>query len=1052
MPGRKRIGILVLLVLSLLATGLSPASAAPKRETPKLQMYEAVVDAATAQAIISSGEYDVVSTDILPDDQVRLVLVLYPADRKALAKQGVALAIWHNDKGVTATKLAESQESAGYKVWRDYDGPGGIADWMADFAAANPDLTDLQVIGQTHGTNPDGGPDTPRDILAIRLTEAPASHPDGSRPAVLYTSLQHAREWISTEVNRRLLSWYVKRYRQGAKEIVDLLKTTELWFVLVANPDGYQYTFTGDRLWRKNLRDNDVDNLITPTDGVDPNRNYPEHWNFDDEGSSSEPSNETYRGPSAGSEPETQAIMGLYDRVPFAFHVNYHSFGELLLYTFGAEVNVPSADDPIYVALSGTDKHPAIPGFDPGVGADLYTTNGETTDWAHVHGTLAWTPELGEGPNGDGFIFPDSEGAIQAEFNRNLPFARSVAMSAADPDDPVSSVGLATAPFYLDVSEFDVQKSHNPMSDFAFDVSYGSPQTVEVLAKRDIDGDGVTDAVTAHWSVGDGEFSAPTTEWDGGERIGADGDLHYRIVRGEVTGIEKGDRVTVWFSGGGQTSDSFSFDVVEDSGARVLVLAAEDRTGAANDPPYDSSTAPNYLSYYTDALDANGIDYDVYDVDANARQAPDSIGVLSHYDAVIWYQGNDYLTREPGQAAGTGAATLANSLLLEVRAYLNEGGRVLDTGRHAGWQAFNAFPYNPVTTPPYCDGTVNESTGLECLLLSDDFYQYWMGAAMFIEDGGTGADGEPVPIDGTASPFNGTGWTLNGGDSADNHHPNPIRGTTQSFLTTSSLLPVGTYPQFTSTGPAVWDTGLAGAFAPNSGSWYVHSGRADVTYKRLMRTISVPSAGSQELSFDVSFDTELDWDYLFVEAHSPGQDDWVTLPDLNLSTSDSTGLSCPEGWHELHPWLIQYQGADCAGAGWNAVSGRSAGWQTFRVDLSDWADQDVEVSISYASDWSFQGLGVFLDDIDGPGSEADTDFEADLGGWEVAGPPTGSIANTNDWTRTGDVGFVEAAVTTMDPPGPGFKTMYFGFGFEGLTTQAQRNDVMDRAVEYLLAP
>ena len=250
----------------------------------------------------------------------------------------------------------------------------------------------------------------------------------------------------------------------------------------------------------------------------------------------------------------------------------------------------------------------------------------------------------------------------------------------------------------------------------------------------------------------------------------------------------------------------------------------------------------------------------------------------------------------------------------------------------------------------------------------------------------------------------------------------------------------------------MWDTGLGGAYQPHGGSWYVHSGRADITYKRLTRTIAVPDSGSQELSFFTSYDTELDWDFLFVEAHTPGQDDWVTLPDLNGATSSSTGLSCPEGWHELHPWLERYQGADCSGAGWNAVSGRSAGWQAFRADLSSWAGEDVEVSISYASDWGIQGLGVFLDDIDAPGSEADTDFEADLGGWAVAGPPPGSTANLNDWTRTTDVGYVEAAITSMDPPGTGFRTLYFGFGFEGITTQAERNDVMGRAVDYLLGP
>ncbi len=468
MPGPKRGFTLILVVTCLLVGGLTPASAAPKRaDNPKHQMYEVVVTASQAQAIISSGDFDVVSADPVGDDQVQLVLVLYPSQRRALSKLGVTVTLWHNDKGQTATALAAAQKAAGFKVWRPYDGPGGIADWMHSFAAQNPDIAKLEVIGKTQGTNPDGGPDTPRDILAMRLTAGSASVPDGSRPAVLYSALQHAREWISTEVDRRLLDWYAKRYHQGAKDIIGLLNSTELWFVLVANPDGYQYTFTGDRLWRKNLRDNDGDNLVTTFDGVDPNRNYPEHWNFDDEGSSSEPTNETYRGTAPASEPETQAIIGLYDRVPFRFQVNYHSFGQLLLSTFGSEVNVPSADDPIYVALSGTDKHPAIPGFDPGVGADLYTTNGETTDWAHVHGALAWTPELGEGPNGDGFVFPDSEGAIQAEFNRNLPFAKSVALSAADPDDPVSSVGITTEPFYLDVSEIDPQKAHNPMSDFS---------------------------------------------------------------------------------------------------------------------------------------------------------------------------------------------------------------------------------------------------------------------------------------------------------------------------------------------------------------------------------------------------------------------------------------------------------------------------------------------------------------------------------------------------------------------------------------------------------
>ena len=56
--------------------------------------------------------------------------------------------------------------------------------------------------------------------------------------------------------------------------------------MISANPDGYQYTFDHERLWRKNLRDNNGDGQITVGDGVDPNRNFAEHWGYDNEGSS----------------------------------------------------------------------------------------------------------------------------------------------------------------------------------------------------------------------------------------------------------------------------------------------------------------------------------------------------------------------------------------------------------------------------------------------------------------------------------------------------------------------------------------------------------------------------------------------------------------------------------------------------------------------------------------------------------------------------------------------------------------------------------------------
>src|SRR5262245_65231114 len=97
----------------------------------------------------------------------------------------------------------------------------------------------------------------------------------------------------------------------------------------VANPDVYQYTFDGDRLWRTNLRDNAGDGVITNADGVDLNRNYNIDWGLDDEGSSSQISSETYRGPAPASEPETKAHQALIDRLNFKFLITYHSYGPL---------------------------------------------------------------------------------------------------------------------------------------------------------------------------------------------------------------------------------------------------------------------------------------------------------------------------------------------------------------------------------------------------------------------------------------------------------------------------------------------------------------------------------------------------------------------------------------------------------------------------------------------------------------------------------------------------------------------------------------------------
>ena len=188
-----------------------------------------------------------------------------------------------------------------------------------------------------------------------------------------------------------------------------------------------------------------------------------------------------------------------------------------------------------------------------------------------------------------------------------------------------------------------------------------------------------------------------------------------------------------------------------------------------------------------------------------------------------------------------------------------------------------------------------------------------------------------------------------------------------------------------------------------------------------------------------------------MEARTPGGDDWTTLPDANGHTTTATGQSCPAGWVTLHPQLAHYQTWDGVGActatgttgAWNAASGNSAGWQQWSIDLSAYAGETVEISIAYASDWATQGIGVFIDDITLPDGTS-TSFETGLDGWAITGPPAGSAPNVNNFIRTDASGFpVGNAIATPH-------SLLLGFGLEGVSTAAERNAVMGRALDHLL--
>ncbi|WP_238177254.1 M14 family zinc carboxypeptidase [Kribbella sp. VKM Ac-2566] len=295
-------------VLAVVAGALAAGPAATAASGPGgdgLEVYVGELDPQQLQKLADIGvDREGLTTGRTADGKAKVEVVITDRQADKLRSDGVDLKV-KKVKGRDASDEAARLAAAG-TVFRPYSGAGGLAEELSTTAAANPALTKLVRIGTTVQGKP---------MLAVKVTKDARSLTDGARRSVLYMGAQHAREWITPEMVRRLLHHVLDNYGTDA-DITKLVNTTELWFMPVANPDGYDYTFTGDRLWRKNLRDNNGDGVTAPGDGVDLNRNLATKWGYDNEGSSPDPISDTYRGTGPNSEPETKALDGLFDPGP----------------------------------------------------------------------------------------------------------------------------------------------------------------------------------------------------------------------------------------------------------------------------------------------------------------------------------------------------------------------------------------------------------------------------------------------------------------------------------------------------------------------------------------------------------------------------------------------------------------------------------------------------------------------------------------------------------------------------------------------------------------
>ncbi|MFD4633451.1 M14 family zinc carboxypeptidase [Streptomyces sp. NPDC058284] len=970
----------VLLIGGLAAAPHAQASGpggAPTADDPSaVQVYRAEITKKQIPILVEAGQDAQELAGQTPEHGTgRVELYLTKGQAKAIERQGVELS-----EHKLSAAARQRTEAAGDGVYRPYGGRGGLKEEIVRTGQEHPGLTKVVSIGKTLKG---------QDILALKVSKDAGKSRDGAKPSTLYMSNQHAREWITPEMTRRLMHHYLDNYGKD-KRVTRLVNSTELWFVLSANPDGYDFTHAadGDRQWRKNLRDVDGDGKIAPGDGVDLNRNFAYKWGYDNEGSSPASSSETYRGTGPMSEPETTAIDRFEKRIGFTYGVNYHSAAELLLYGVGWQVATPTPDDVLYRALNGTPEKPAVPGYHPQVSSELYTTNGEADGHAgNVNGISMFTPEMSTcqtasniDPNdawkpedcASIFTFPDDEKLIQQEFAKNVPFALAVAETALHPDQPVSVTGIKAPDFTPD----------------AFTTSYarGGDQEVAVTARKSVRGKELDYRID-----GGRTHHEKLKPWKGGETYGGKDNLLFDQYRAKIEGARVGDKVEVWFSGrtkkGRTQSEHFTYTVAERPKANTLVVAEEGATATQTQK-------------YVDAIKANGRSAAVWDV---AKQGvPHPLGVLSHFSAVVHYTG------DPAPGAPT---------QLALRDYLNEGGKLIESGERTG-------------------GNVDLGEAL-----TDDFAQYYLGAYQRLSaPGATGFEGAGA-LAGVKTPLAAAGT-------------NPLDKAGR-FTVTSDNLPAEQFPRFTSAAAGSYP-GLANPYAPFEGRGMASATHADQDYKRLTHTIDltgVTAADAPELRIALNWNLEAGYDHGLLEAHTTGADDWTTLPDKNGNSSAAVPAECAAGFFvNGHPFLRHYLtvGANsCTASGttgaWNSFTGSSGGWKPVAFDLSAYAGKKVEVSLSSVTDPSTGGRGLFADNaqlVVGGSVVQSEGFETSLGSWAVAPAPPGSPNITGDWARTGELYRSHAAVTARD-------SVLLGFGFEHVPGNAERAALMGASLAHL---
>jgi len=278
-----------------------------------------------------------------------------------------------------------------------YHSPQQLESSFLELQTLRPDLALLIDIQSEFGAPPtyEG-----RSIKMLKISDNVQA--DEDEPNVLLISNHHARELITPEIALNLSRTLVLGYDSNP-DYRDIINRYQIFVVWTANPDGLDYVWNVNTGWRKNRRPNNGGAY-----GVDLNRNYPFGWDFSCGGDNT-PSSDTYRGPSAASEPEVQSIIKLHTIFNFAKVFDFHSYGRDVRQNYAACAALPTAIDSYFGEICA--KLAASSSY---IQSRSCCTGGQIAYGYHSNGGISYLTETGT-------AFQPPANQMQEELVRVLP-------------------------------------------------------------------------------------------------------------------------------------------------------------------------------------------------------------------------------------------------------------------------------------------------------------------------------------------------------------------------------------------------------------------------------------------------------------------------------------------------------------------------------------------------------------------------------------------------------------------------------------------------------